>query len=279
MTAGQVDDDVVAAAARGEVLGGVVDEVVGSERAQLLEVAAAAHAGHLGPERLRELHGVGADAPGCPIDEHAPARRDAAAVADGLQCRARCDRQRRRLCERERARLRAERRLRHDGVLREASGPDLAVDLVARPEARDAGTHPFDGAGDVPPSHSHPRGAQAGREPDDARLSGDEGPVAEVDGCRMHADEHLVARRFLWAVHLGEAQDGDGGAVAPSARWPSRHRPSASRRVAAVGRSRCRRVQEAGWRTRAHSSAGPGPDTRRGPDRLVTVGPVVVLSD
>ena len=57
-----VEDDVVALLGAGEVGPGVVDDVVGAERADQVDVAGAAHTRHLGAERLGELYGEGAHA-------------------------------------------------------------------------------------------------------------------------------------------------------------------------------------------------------------------------
>ena len=52
-----VDDDVPTARTVREVLGGVVDHVIGAERTDQVGLRPAAHAGDLGAERLRDLHG------------------------------------------------------------------------------------------------------------------------------------------------------------------------------------------------------------------------------
>src|SRR5262249_58670077 len=57
-----VEDQVVVLAAVGEVLPGVVDDLVGADRADQADFRGAGHAGDRGPEGLGELHGIGADA-------------------------------------------------------------------------------------------------------------------------------------------------------------------------------------------------------------------------
>ena len=52
-----VEDHVVAPAAAGEVVAGVVDDVVGAERSDQVHLRRAAHAGDFGAERLGDLHG------------------------------------------------------------------------------------------------------------------------------------------------------------------------------------------------------------------------------
>ena len=53
-----------------EVVGGVVDDVVGPETSDQFRVGAAAHRGDLGPQVLGELHGHGAHRAGSPVDQH-----------------------------------------------------------------------------------------------------------------------------------------------------------------------------------------------------------------
>ena len=83
--AGDVEDQVVAAGAVGEVVTGVVDDVVGTEGAHQVELRGAAHAGDLRPERLGQLHGVAADAPGGADDQHLLPCLDPADVGQRLQ--------------------------------------------------------------------------------------------------------------------------------------------------------------------------------------------------
>ena len=60
--AADVEDQVVALAAVGEVLPGVIDDLIGADRADKIDLCGAGHAGDLGAEGLGQLHGVGADA-------------------------------------------------------------------------------------------------------------------------------------------------------------------------------------------------------------------------
>jgi putative ABC transport system ATP-binding protein len=83
--AGEVEDHLEALAAAGEVLAGVVDHVIRTKGADKLDVARAAHAGHLGTERLGDLHGEGADTARRAVDQHRIAGLHAADVAQALQ--------------------------------------------------------------------------------------------------------------------------------------------------------------------------------------------------
>src|SRR5690606_25586207 len=68
--AGRIDDHVPARADRPGVLRRVVDHLVGPERADPLEVAGAAHRGHVGAAVAGDLHRVDADAPGGAEHQH-----------------------------------------------------------------------------------------------------------------------------------------------------------------------------------------------------------------
>ena len=57
-----VEDQVVVLAAVGEVVAGVIDDMVGTDRADQVRLPGAAYAGDLRPENLGELHGIAADA-------------------------------------------------------------------------------------------------------------------------------------------------------------------------------------------------------------------------
>ena len=80
-----VEDEVVLPSAAGEVVAGVVDDVVGADRADEVHVPRAAHAGDLGAERLRDLHGERADPARGTVDEHRLAGLDVALVAQRLE--------------------------------------------------------------------------------------------------------------------------------------------------------------------------------------------------
>jgi hypothetical protein len=81
VVAHQVEHDAVAPAVAGEVFPGVVDDVVGAERADQLHVSGAAHAGHLRAERLGDLDGEGAHATGGPVDQDVLSGLDPTQVA------------------------------------------------------------------------------------------------------------------------------------------------------------------------------------------------------
>ena len=71
-----VEHDVVRRAMGGEVLGRVVDDVVGAKARHERDVLASTHGGDGGSKTLRQLHRGGADRSGRPIDEDIAAGTD-----------------------------------------------------------------------------------------------------------------------------------------------------------------------------------------------------------
>ena len=65
-----VEDQVVVPAAVGEVVAGVVDDMVGADRADQIHLRRAAHAGDVRAEGLGQLHGIAADAAGGADDQN-----------------------------------------------------------------------------------------------------------------------------------------------------------------------------------------------------------------
>ena len=64
-----VEDQVITFRAAGEVLARVVDDVVGTDRAKKVRVLRTGHAGHGSTHGLGDLHGEGAHAARCAVDE------------------------------------------------------------------------------------------------------------------------------------------------------------------------------------------------------------------
>jgi hypothetical protein len=65
----------------------VVDDRVGADGPDQVDVAGAAHVGHLGTERFGDLDGKGADAAGRTVDQDLLSRSDLSPVPDSLQGR------------------------------------------------------------------------------------------------------------------------------------------------------------------------------------------------
>ena len=67
----RIQYDVVGLGARREVFSGIVNDPIGAERSDELDVGGAAHPGHLSPEVFRELDGRRTNRAGRTVDEHA----------------------------------------------------------------------------------------------------------------------------------------------------------------------------------------------------------------
>ena len=188
----EVQDEVVRLAADGEVLGPVVDHLVGTQRPHELELAAVVDTGDMGTPALGQLDGEGARPPSPAVDQNpSPLRSPDRA----LQCDRAGLRDGRRLREGELGWLAGQCRLRGDRELRKAALEleIVPVDLVAGLEAGHAGAHGLDPAGDVGAERRTPRRPQ----PTQARVEGRATqtlPVTEVDRRRRDPDQHLRGR-------------------------------------------------------------------------------------
>ena len=186
-----VEDQVIARATGGEVLPRVVDDVVGPDRADQLHVLRAGHAGDLGAEGFRDLHGERADPARRAVDQDGLAGLDLARVAEQLEGRRRGHPDRGRLLEGQVGGLLDEVAFGRAGELGERAGAP-AEHLVAGAEGRHVGPDRFHGARDVRPRDRVPGRSQTRGEAHDERRAGHDDPVAEVDGCRVDPDEHLI---------------------------------------------------------------------------------------
>ena len=193
MVADVVEDEVVALGPGGEVDLRVVDDVVGADRADQLDVLRAADPGHLGAERLGDLHGERAHATGSAVDEDLLTGLDLAVVAQELERGRGGHADRGRLLEGEIGRLLEELVLCRPRVLGEGSRAP-AEDLVARLEPGHIRPDRLDRPRDVGSGHAVLRPAESGREAHDERRARHEDPVTDMDGCRMDANQHLVGR-------------------------------------------------------------------------------------
>src|SRR5829696_9286394 len=161
-----------------EVLFRVVDDVVGSERPDEIEVVGAADGGDLGREGLRDLDEERADTAGGAVDENAVSRLDTAPT-ESLDCRQRRQRHRSRLLERDVRGLRRDPVGRDDSVLGERldAHPE---DLVAASEPRHGPADRLDGAGEVRPELDVRGATQPFRLPDEEWLAAEPVPVDRV---------------------------------------------------------------------------------------------------
>src|SRR6266542_2546661 len=150
-----VQEDVEPFGSLGEVLLGVVDDRVGADRPDEVGVPGAAHAGHLGTERLGDLDGERADAAGRAVDQDLLPWLHVRRVTQRLQGRARGGGNGRGLLEGDRGRLRDDLVARGARVLGEGAG-DIEVgagseDLVPGVQICDLPTDLGDRAGNVRP--------------------------------------------------------------------------------------------------------------------------------
>jgi hypothetical protein len=192
MPAGEVEDHVVALPAAGEVLPGVVDDVVGAEGADQLDVAGAAHAGHVGAEGLGDLHGEGANTSRRAVDQHGLAGLHLADVAQTLKGGDGGERHCGGLLEGEVGGLGCEQTLGNTRVLGEAAGGGLGVDLVTRTEPGDGATDRHNRAGEVASADRDAWPTKPECHTQDGGPTGGDEPVRTVDRGGMDSDEHVV---------------------------------------------------------------------------------------
>ncbi len=187
-----VDDQVVTRPVPAEVVDGVVDDAVGADRPDQLDVLRAADTRDVRAERLGDLHREGAHAARGSVDQHALPRLDPAAVAERLQGGDSGHRDRSGFLEGECRRLRREALCGCRCVLGEGAA-GCAEDLVAGLELGHVLAHRLDRSRDVAASDAGVRPPQPpinGRKTN--RLAPHDPPVARVDGRRANADEHAV---------------------------------------------------------------------------------------
>src|SRR5215211_1607413 len=199
-----VEQQVVAPVAPGEVLTRVVDDVIGAERSREVDVPRAAHAGHLRSERPGDLHGERAHAARRAVDQHLLPRLDLPLVAEALQGGERRDGHGRRLLEREAGGLRRDSDA-NVHVLGEGSGP-AAEDLVTGPELRDVLADRFHRPREVDAEPALPRLAEPDLRACDVRRAGHAVPVGGVDRGRADSHQHAVVGE-LRLVDLPELED------------------------------------------------------------------------
>ena len=186
---------------------GVVDDVVGAEGPDQVELAGAGHAGDLGSEGLGQLHGIAPDATGGADDQHALAGLEVADVGEGLQGGGRRDRDHRGLLEGEVGRFDGQLVLVGDGVLGERASPE-AEDLVALGEHGHRRPDGHDDPGDIEPGHRLPGSAKPEREPAGIRQSCHDVPGRAGHAGGVDVQQHLVGgdartRELCQAQHIG----------------------------------------------------------------------------
>src|SRR5467141_2794799 len=91
MVPGNVDDQIVGLAAAGEILSGIVDDLVRSKSSGGLRVSRATDGCDVRPERLRDLHGESSHPSGSAVDQHPLTLSNASVIARRLQGRDGCN--------------------------------------------------------------------------------------------------------------------------------------------------------------------------------------------
>jgi hypothetical protein len=187
-----VEDDVVALLVIGDVFPGVVDDVVGAEGSDRVDLRRAGHAGHDSSGRLGDLDGEGAHAAGCADDQDPVPGLHSTVLADGLEGGAPGDGNRRRLVEGDVGRLRGEFVRSHDRVLGERAGGH-PEHLVARLEPAHVGAARLDGSGEAAAGIGVPGTTQTeAGEANGIGQTGHDVPRASIHAGREHAHQHLV---------------------------------------------------------------------------------------
>jgi hypothetical protein len=195
----------------GEVLAGVVDDVVGADRPDQVQVPGAAHAGHVRSEVLRELDGEGAHAARRADDQDLLPWPYPPLVAQALQGGQPGQRHGRRLLEGQVGGFQSQGFFRDGGVLGEAALLDVGEHLITRVEPRHGRAGRLDLACHVAAEQAALRPAHPGLRAHDVRHAPHEVPVARIHRGRADADQHLAVlhdgcidvlelQRVGWAV-------------------------------------------------------------------------------
>ena len=215
-----IEDHVAATAASGEVLAGVVDHVISTERSRLLDVPRAADSGYLRSERLGNLHGECANASRGAVDEDLLSGLKLPVVAQALQGREARHGNGCRLLEGQVRRLPRDRLL-HADVLRERSVCN-AEGLFTRSDALHVLADRFHRAGEIAADRRRLRPAQPSDRARDPRRTRHVIPIDAIDRSRAHSDEHAVIHE-LRLLYVPELED-LGGAVLVADDRPHRRR-------------------------------------------------------
>ncbi len=145
-----VDDEIETTRACGEVFARVIDNVVGAERAEQLDVTCAADCGHLRAKGLGNLDGEGGDSASAAVDEDSLIGLQMTFVAQGYQRSYRSDRNSGGMFERDGSRFVTQSCFGSDGIFG-ASTASRSEDFIARAEAGDPGADLLDDTGEIEP--------------------------------------------------------------------------------------------------------------------------------
>src|SRR5207302_8760139 len=196
----ELKDQVVQLASPGEVLLGVVDDLVGADRADHFQVPGAADSGDLRAIPLRDLHGERPDPSRRSDNQHLFSRPDLSSIAKTLQGGDGSERDRRRFLEAQVGGFQREESFRSRYILGEPAFSHKAKDLVARPEpchrVTDRLNLPRPVAAEkcvVRFAHAHCRGAR------DVGYTAHEVPVIRIRGSRENPNKYPVTLDLRFA--------------------------------------------------------------------------------
>ena len=200
MVPNDVEDGVVAVAASGEVLLRVVDDPVGADRPDRVELPGGVHARHVRPVRLRELHRERSHGAPRAIDQDLLSGLDPSLVSDGLHPERPGRWDGSSLFERQAGGLPFEPRLRYGRVLGEcaAVAPEvgnqaLPEDLITRLEPCHVPADRLDDPGQVRAGNPVLRRPQTGpHDPQDVGHAAHHVPHICVHRSRTNPNEHLI---------------------------------------------------------------------------------------
>jgi len=194
-TSGDVENKVVPPPAPGEILLGVVDDLIGSDRADQVRVPRTADPGDGRAERPGDLHGERANAARCPVDQDLLAGLDPASVAQAHQGGDGRHRHGGRLLEGQRSWLAGQQVLGDGDVLAETAARYQREHLVAGTELSHVPADRLHLPGHVATQDAELRAAQpqrAGYQPRDVGLASHDVPVVGIDRGGTYPDQDLV---------------------------------------------------------------------------------------
>ena len=189
--AGDVDHQVISRCALGEVLPGVVDHLVGTQRRHHVQVPAAAHSRDFGPQGFGDLDRERAYAACRPVHQDMLACVDRAFVPQSLKGGERGHRDRRSLLEREPGGLGSQRDVFADRYQLGKRARGGAVDLVPRQKTGDAVADSLDHAGEVGAQSLTGWLGQSESGSSDVRSPGEGEPVERVGRSSSNPDQDI----------------------------------------------------------------------------------------
>ena len=193
MVPNEVEDQIVTLISLGKIFFRVINHVVGADRSDKIDIARAAHAGHFGAERFRDLHGERAYASGRAVDQDLLPGLNFSFVAKTLQRGDRRHRDRSRLLECHVRRFQNDCSIRQNTHVLGDCAVFSAEYFVARFEVRYVFANCFNGSGIVDTQSSVFWFAQVRRAGEKPQAADSE--VEWIYGSRANSDQDLVVIR------------------------------------------------------------------------------------